>query len=300
MEQLRPPRDAWFSARIAVRFVRQAQPALRIGLTLLAALTAALSPARADEGSPTTRHWPLRSVATRPAQAAASAPAQPREVKAPAVRMAQLASHGRYPFGQFRGGYRYPYSYPYYRYGRAGHSLYPFGVGPYGPYGSNYGGSSGNAYDPRAYGRPPSDGQALPDAPAAPPAAAVPSARVHQYAPAEIEQGPALSVQSQPAPADAQAYGEPPLYFGGSPFSPTFGSARAYGAYPFGYFGNNMWFGNHRLIQGFGNYPAQVYNYPYGPPNGPGDYSPEFAPQYYSFNARIYGPAYPTPGGFNW
>src|SRR5437773_986908 len=105
MEQMRPPREAWFSARIAVRLVRQAQPDLRIGLALLAALTAGLSPARADEGSPTTRHSPLRSVATRPAQTAASAPAQSREVKAATVRTAQLDSHGRYPFGQIRGGY---------------------------------------------------------------------------------------------------------------------------------------------------------------------------------------------------
>src|SRR5512146_2069319 len=65
------------------------------------------------------------------------------------VRTAQIDSHGRYPFGQFRGGYRYPFSYPYYRYGGSRHypyssRFYPFGVGPYGPYGSNYGGYSGN------------------------------------------------------------------------------------------------------------------------------------------------------------
>jgi hypothetical protein len=31
-------------------------------------------------------------------------------------RTAQIDSHGRYPFGQYLGGYRYPFGYPYYRY----------------------------------------------------------------------------------------------------------------------------------------------------------------------------------------
>ena len=86
---------------------------------------------------------------------------------------------------------------------------------------------------------------------------------------------------------------------GGNFFNPTYGSARAYGAYPYGYFGENMWFGQNRLVYGFGFYPTQIYNYPYGPPNGPGYFGPDYAPQYYQFNARNYGPAYPTPGGIN-
>src|SRR5437879_8646756 len=81
------------------------------------------------------------------------------------VRLVQLDSRGRYPFGQNLGGYRYPFSYPYYRYGPR---QYPFGNGPYGPYGSNYGGYTGNKYDPGVYGRP------LPPAPPPPPDAALP------------------------------------------------------------------------------------------------------------------------------
>jgi hypothetical protein len=64
------------------------------------------------------------------------------------VRFVQFGVHNRYPFAQSRGAYRYPFNYPYYRYSPR---QYPFGDGPYGPYGSNYGGYSGNAYDPGVY-----------------------------------------------------------------------------------------------------------------------------------------------------
>src|SRR5262245_40659374 len=58
-------------------------------------------------------------------------------VTAPA-RVAQF--HGRYPFAVPHRAYRYPFNYPYYRYSPR---HYPFGNGPYGPYGSNYGGYTG-------------------------------------------------------------------------------------------------------------------------------------------------------------
>lgn len=278
---------------------------------LLAALAMAVSTVSAEDRAAPARAEAQRLLPARTIQAAAPAPAQLRDARqspvrtTQPVRTAQIDSHGRYPFGQFRGGYRYPFSYPYYRYGGSRH--YPFGVGPYGPYGSNYGGYSGNAYEPRVYGRPPFDGRPLSDAPPAPapgdpapPAQVEPSPRAQQDNPAAMEQGPAVpGVQTPPAPTYGQAYGDPISAIGGSPYSPTYGGAHAYGTYPAGSFGNNMWFGNNRLIQGFGYYPTQIDTDPYGPPSGQGFYGPQYAPQHNNFGTRNYGPAYPTAGGIN-
>lgn len=270
----------------------------RQAIVLLFGLALGLSPVWAGERAPAAGSTAQRSVSARRVQAAASGTAQsPEPARAP-VRVAQLDSHGRYPFGQFRGGYRYPFSYPYYRYG--GSRGYPFGVGPYGPYGSNYGGYSGNAYDPRVYSRPPSDGRPLPDEPPAPPPAdPAPPARAPQHNPAEAEDGRASSLHARPAPNAAQAYGDPVLYFGGNPNNPTYGGAPAFRAYPFGYYGNGMWFGQNRAPHGFGHYPTQVYNDPDGPPCGLGSHSPEYTPQYDNYNVRNYGPTYPALGGIN-
>jgi len=251
------------------------------------------------------------------------------EVKQAPVRTVQIDSHGRYPFGQFRGGYRYPFSYPYYRYGGPRHypyssRLYPFGVGPYGPYGSNYGGYSGNAYDPQVYGRPspaepsfgPSAGPAMPDAPPAPPAAddagprkiappanAAPSAdsaprsAQPQENSVKAESGSGPTVNVFPVPEMLPALRGPVGYFGGYPTSGGFGLPYTYGVNPFGYFGNTFYFGT--PFFGFGMAPPQPYYYFDGPPSVSGYFNPQLAPPVYNLNGRNYGPAYRTPGGVN-
>jgi hypothetical protein len=237
----------------------------------------------------------------------------------------QFGIHSRYPFAQSRGAYRYPFNYPYYRYSPR---HYPFGDGPYGPYGSNYGGYSGNAYDPGVYRSRPyfNAPQQFPDAPPAPyappppgappqamvvrppaaaplpppqPADVVPPPRPRQVEEAEAEEAAASSVHARPLPDATQAYGEPVPYSGGSPFNPSYGGGKFYRYYPSGYFLNDMWFGSNRAIQGFGYYPLQNYSYFYGPPSGFGFYGPEYAPQYYNYSVRNFGPYYPGLGGVN-
>lgn len=282
------------------------QTRLRQALALLPALAIGLPPLCAGERAPAAGFTLQRSFSARLVQASAPAIAQPRESNPAPLRTAQIDSHGRYPFGQFLGGYRYPYSYPYYRYGGPRHYPYSFGVGPYGPYGSNYGGYSGSAYDPRVYGRPLPDGAPLPDAPPAPPPVnpappgnIAPPARAPQNEPAEANEGPGPAVPARPIPNEGQSYGDPIPSFGASPYDQTYGRGQTFAVNPMGFYDTNMWFGQNRLIQGFGYYPMQIFNFPYGPPSGPGFYSPQYAPQYYSFDVRNYGPAYPTPGGIN-
>jgi hypothetical protein len=81
--------------------------------------------------------------------------------------------------------------------------------------------------------------------------------------------------------------------------SPSYGIAPSFRAYPNGSYGDDMWFGQNGAALGFGQYPAQVYPYQYGPPSGYGNYSPQDSPRYYNFNTRNYGPAYPYLGGIN-
>jgi hypothetical protein len=207
------------------------------------------------------------------------------------VRLAQIDSHGRYPFGMYRGGYRYPFSYPYYRY--YSNRQYPFGNGPYGPYGSNYGGYTGNSYDRGVYGT-----RGLPDAPAPPPDRAAPP-RPREEADSDVADAGAVPLPVQPVPLAAQYYGEPIPYSGGSPFNPSYGGGQLYRIYPYGYGFNNLWFGQNQLIHGFGYYPMQNYSYFYGPPSGMGFYGPEYMPSYYNYSVRNFGPYYPGIGGVN-
>jgi hypothetical protein len=68
----------------------------------------------------------------------------------------QFGASSHYPFARPPRAYRYPFNYPYYRYSPR---HYPFGNGPYGPYNSNYGGYTGNAFDAGVYGNgPPRNG----------------------------------------------------------------------------------------------------------------------------------------------
>src|SRR5689334_22701109 len=118
-------------------------------LLIPAFFTLAAGLALADERSPANGTPPARQIGAR--QIAARSVASPSGERTGASgpthaqpQLAQIDSHGRYPFGQFLGGYRYPFNYPYYRYTPR---RYSFGNGPYGPYGSNYGGYySGNRY----------------------------------------------------------------------------------------------------------------------------------------------------------
>lgn len=294
-------------------------------LALFSALVLGVTAVSADERVPAAGSTAPRSYAPRPVQAVRAATAQSHARQEPnaaaarpaPVQMAQIDSHGRYPFGQFRGGYRYPFSYPYYRYGGPRHFPYSFGVGPYGPYGSNYGGYSGNAYDPYVYGRPLPNGPSVPDAPpAAPPADSEPPASVKppvdrapqadhgpqsnspQSNPADAEVAPGPSLLALPVPTETQAYGGPPAYVTRNPLGLIYGSAPAYGTYPFGFY-NNAWFGQNPLIGGFGVFQPQLYGDPYEPPYGPGFYRPAYLPQYAGFNGRNYGPTYPSAGGIN-
>lgn len=283
---------------------------------LLLIAVAALS-VRADERAPGARAAPARTYDPRPVRISAAERAGTQVAMGPHVRSAPVRNspvnfNGRYPFGQFHGGYRYPFNYPYYHYTPR---QYPFGNGPYGPYGSNPGGYyTGNRYDPGVYGRPlppapapPAAGQPVappapppadePDAPPArkarPPAAA-PDA--DEGAPPEVT-GPSL--HARPVPNPAQAWGDPVPYYGGNPFNNTYGAAQAFAGFPFGYYVDDMWFGRDRLIYGMGWYPNRNYNYFYGPPSGFGFYGPEYMPQYYNYSTRNFGPYYPGLGGIN-
>jgi hypothetical protein len=279
-------------------------------------LLAAALTARADERSFGARSPAARSPASRPAAVVASERARLAASNRTEVQLAQIDSHGRYPFGQYLGGYRYPFSYPYYRYTPR---RYPFGNGPYGPYGPNYGGYySGNRYDPDVYGRP------LPPAPPAPPAdeeqapaeprgarRAAPPAPPGGI-PAEPPQvgnvivGPALpppvagpSLDAQPVPHVSQTFGDPVHYYRMNPFNNTYGAGQYFAGFPFGYYVDDMWFGPDRLIYGMGWYPNRNYSYFYGPPSGMGFYGPEYMPQYYNYTGRNFGPYYPGLGGIN-
>src|SRR5262245_28686340 len=179
------------------------------------------------------------------------------------LRPAQFGVHSRYPFAHPRGAYRYPFNYPYYRYSPR---HYPFGNGPYGPYGSNYGGYTGNAYDSGVYGAMPAPygirprGDAPPpdeDAPAPPPGAppAHPPAFVPPPRPRQVPQPDAVddvtsSIHARPLPDAGQVYGEPVPYSGGSPFNPSYGGGQLYRWFPNSYFRNDLWFGSNH-IQGF-------------------------------------------------
>jgi hypothetical protein len=250
----------------------------RAGLALVVLQAVALADDSPSRESRTTQPAP---------RAAAQAPA----------RLAQLDSHGRYPFGQYLGGYRYPFSYPYYR---NSPRRYPFGNGPYGPYGPNYGGYySGNRYDAGVYGRP------LPDAPPPPPDVApppqpegVPPPRPRDDKPG-AEDAAAASSPLRPVPNAAQGYGEPVPYSGGSMFNPSYGGGQLYRSDAYRYCIDDMWFGQNHLIQGFGYYPTRNYSYFYGPPSGFGFYGPEYMPSYYNYSTRNFGPYYPGLGGIN-
>lgn len=217
------------------------------------------------------------------------------------VQRAQLSSNGRYPFGQFLGGYRYPFNYPYYRYTPR---RYSFGNGPYGPYGSNYGGYySGNRYDPDVYGRP------LPPAPPAPPAdegvappAAARAASPPECADIEVPLAPPVAgpgLGPPPVPHVSQTFGDPLNYYRMNPFNNTYGAGQYFAGFPFGYYVDDVWFGTDRLIYGMGWYPNRNYSYFYGPPSGMGFYGPEYMPQYYNYTGRNFGPYYPGLGGIN-
>jgi hypothetical protein len=99
------------------------------------------------------------------------------------------------------------------------------------------------------------------------------------------------------------AYGDPapsPGQFpGGSPFNPGYGAAQTFRAYPFGYYGDQMWFGQDHLVYGFGLYPIPNYSYFAGPPAGFNVSGPEFYPQYFNYAPRNFGPYNPGIGGLN-
>ncbi len=121
-----------------------------------------------------------------------------------------------------------------------------------------------------------------------------------QNNPIEADDGPELGMPTQPTPFAGREYGDPLPQFNGNPYAPTFAGAQAFLAYPYNYLGSNMWYGPNRMIQGFGYFPTRNFNYPFGPPLGPGLLQcSRSAPQYYSFDVRNYGPAYPSPGGIN-
>jgi len=255
---------------------------LMAALVVAAAIAIGAPAARSDDTAASTRSRASRTTAARQAPA----------------RLAQVDSHGRYPFGQFRGGYRYPFSYPYYRYGPR---HYPFGNGPYGPYGSNYGGYSGNAYDPGVYGTPVPDtrrGARVPRPPDAPPAEPEEKPEEREEAPPE-KPARAGGIYGRPLRDAVQGYGDPLPYYGGNPFNPSYAGGQLFRAFPFGYYSNDMWFGSNHLIRGFGYYPTQNWSYFYGPPSGMGFYGPEYMPQYYNYSVRNYGPYYPGLGGIN-
>lgn len=263
----------------------------------------------------------------------ASPPSRPRTMRAAApsqgsVRPVQYSMRSRYPFAESQGAYRYPNSYPYYRYAPR---QYPFGNGPYGPYGSNYGGFSGNGYDSGVYGSPfagpygdifgdipiadATDDADAPEPPAdirrpppgapdtvAPPPATIPRSAHYSNDDVVDETGPPINRGRPHSYFNSQAFGEPVPYSGGSPYNPSYGGGQLYRVYPY-YNLNDMWFGNH-LIQGYGYYPFQNYSYGYGPPSGagfygPNYYGPEYMPQYYNYTMRNFGPYYPGLGGIN-
>ena len=260
----------------------------------------------------------------RAAAAAGSAP----------VRTAQIDSHGRYPFGMFRGGYRYPFSYPYYRYHLP--RQYPFANGPYGPYPPNYGGYSGNMYDRWVYPRPrvvpppvrqgpPATGVEPPEPPdpnepepagQSPPAAA-PGAAVQPTPQPDQQAAPPGAADVLPRradgsinPYDPSIYSNPHLYSDdcwgdpsdpydmGNPYGPNMGGTLYYGAFPYGIYQDSMWFFGGRGIMGFGYYPQRNYSYFYGPPSGYGFYGPQLYPQYWNYT-RSYGPRYPRGSSIN-
>ncbi|HEY3967986.1 MAG TPA: hypothetical protein VGM05_25715 [Planctomycetaceae bacterium] len=248
-------------------------------------------------------------AAPRKAATVGTVPAPP--TPAPPVR---VASNGRYPAGQFLGGYRNPFGYHYYRYGPR---RYPFGNGPYGPYDSNYGGYSGNRYAPGVNGRllprmlldpaAPPDPQAPPDPdapPALPIAPAPPGATIR--APLAVPVPPALAQPIPGGPVQAvpnanMGFGDPAPYVGNPMYNPSYGNGRFYGMHPFGFTNNPMWYGHNGHIPIFNAFPTHNYPYSYGPPSGAGFYSPEYAPEYSvtPFVPRNFGPAYPAVGGIN-
>jgi hypothetical protein len=215
--------------------------------------------------------------------------------------VAQVGTYGYYPGGRYRGGYRNPFGYPYYRY-KPRH--YPFAVGPYGPYGSNYGGYSGNGYDPNVYGSTVPGGLLgklpEPDADLPPtPDGNVPSPQatpqdVAEPPPAPVR--PPASVRAVPTPQNGPPIVGPPVPAGPDPFNPTYGAAGNMLMWPPGSWANNMWQRNTGLIYGFGAYPALSFPYVYGPPSGYGYYTPTYAPQYDLSPRRNFGPSYPAAG----
>ncbi len=263
---------------------------LRQAGTLLPVLAMGLSPVWSADRPTTADSTTQRSFSSRPVRAVTPPTVQPTDTKPAPVRTAQIDSHGRYPFGQFRGGYRYPFSYPYYRYGGSRHypyssRVYPFGVGPYGPYGSNYGGYSGNAYDPNGYTGPSVNGPALPDAPpatppdddarparAALPAISAPTSRRAKQSRGGCRVGFHLVKTQEPALEVPPVAVGPAPYFRGNPLNAAagypfynFGSPYLYSAYPFGSFGNSLSFGPNRFLFGFGMFPLPpYYDYPDG------------------------------------
>src|SRR5262245_23943229 len=110
----------------------------------------------------------------------------------PNVQLVQFGASSHYPFARPPRAYRYPFNYPYYRYSPR---HYPFGNGPYGPYNSNFGGYTGNAFDAGVYGNgPPPNGfrpnggtQPSDDEPGPPPGAPRSAARTR------APNGPSLS-----------------------------------------------------------------------------------------------------------
>jgi len=107
-------------------------------------------------------------------------------------------------------------------------------------------------------------------------------------------------MQAQLTPSvQGPAYGEPEQFPGGSPFNPGYGHAQTFRAFPFGHYGDQQWFGPHSLIYGFGHYPNPNYSYFAGPPAGFNVSGPEFAPQYFNYGVRNFGPYNPGLGGMN-
>jgi hypothetical protein len=119
-------------------------------ISVLVVLACKTAPsARADDRSADGMPLPAKSVSARLE-----------------VQPVQFGASSHYPFARPPRAYRYPFNYPYYRYSPR---HYPFGNGPYGPYNSNYGGYTGNAFDAGVYGYGPPGNGYRPDRDAPPP-----------------------------------------------------------------------------------------------------------------------------------
>jgi hypothetical protein len=189
---------------------------------------------------------PPAAQANDPVVAAGAVPA--REISTPAFAAKPVS----YPFG-YHGAYRYPYSYRYYSYGPR---HYPFGNGPYGPYGSNYGGYTGNRYTPYGYGYGGGYGS--------------PYGYGYGYATPDYANpgwnwyGTGTYGYGSYGMPGSYAYGYDPLYSGqwqyNSGYTGAYGYGSAYG-YPYTYPG---YYGSSPYLSIYGSYGAPWYGYSAG------------------------------------